>query len=67
MNDRLKPELLWSFSDDNQGRLSPKVSYEIKDNLVLTVGAHYFYGNLWDSNGQYRNNAQLYTSLKYSF
>ncbi|MDP2927603.1 MAG: hypothetical protein Q8N80_02235 [Candidatus Omnitrophota bacterium] len=67
MNDRLKPEILWSFTDDNQGRLSPKVNYEIKDNLVLTVGIHYFYGNPYDSNGQYRNQNQFYTNLKYSF
>ena len=67
MNDRLKPEILWSFTDDNQGRLSPKVNYEIRDNLVLTLGIHYFYGNMFDSNGQYRNENQFYTNLKYSF
>ncbi len=67
MNDRLKPELSWSFTDDDQGKVSPKVNYEIKDNLVLTVGAHYFYGSLYDSNGQYRDQNQLYTNLKYSF
>jgi hypothetical protein len=67
MNDRLKPEILWSFTDDNQGKLSPKVSYEIKDNLVATVGYHYFYGNLFDSNGQYKEQSQFYVNLKYSF
>ncbi len=67
LDDRIKPEILWSFTDDNQGRLSPKVNYEIKDNLVLTVGVHYFYGNLFDSNGQYRDESQFYTQLKYTF
>ena len=67
MNDRLKPEILWSFTDDNQGRISPKVNYEIRSNLVLTLGVHYFYGNLYDSNGQYRDQSQFYTNLKYSF
>lgn len=67
MNDRIKPEILWSFTDDNQGRLSPKVTYEIRDNLLFTLGLHYFYGNEWDSNGQFRNQNQLYTQLKYSF
>jgi len=67
MNDRLKPEILWSFTDDNQGRVSPKINYEIKDNLVLTVGVHYFYGNLFDSNGQYREENQFYANLKYTF
>ena len=67
MNERLKPEVLWSFTDDNQGRISPKVNYEIVDNLVLTLGVHYFYGNLYDSNGQYRDENQFYTNLKFSF
>ncbi len=67
LNDRLKPEVLWSFTDDNQGRLSPKVNYELRDNLLLSVGIHYFYGNEWDSNGQFRDQNQVYTNLKYTF
>jgi hypothetical protein len=67
INDRLKPEVLWSFTDDNQGRVSPKVNYEIRDNLVATLGIHYFYGNEWDSNGQFRNQSQFYTNLKFTF
>jgi hypothetical protein len=67
LNDRLKPEVLWSFTDDNQGKVSPKINYEIRDNLVATIGCHYFYGNLFDSNGQYREQSQLYVNLKYSF
>lgn len=67
MNERLKPEILWSFTDDNQGRLSPKITYELRDNLWLTLGIHYFYGNLFDSNGQFRDQNQFYTHLKYTF
>ncbi len=67
LNDRLKPEVLWSFTDDNQGRLSPKVNYELRDNLLLSVGIHYFYGNEWDSNGQFRDQSQIYTNVKYTF
>lgn len=67
MNDRIKPEILWSFTDDNQGRLSPKMTYEIRDNLLFTLGMHYFYGNEWDSNGQFRDQSQFYTNLKYTF
>lgn len=67
MNDRLKPEILWSFTDDNQGRVAPKVNFEIKDNLLLTVGYNYFYGNLFDSNGQYKEQSQFFVNLKYSF
>jgi hypothetical protein len=67
LNDRILPEVLWSTTDDNQGRLSPKVTYEIKDNLFLILGMHYYYGNEWDTNGQYRDQKQIYTNLKYTF
>ena len=66
-NDRILPEILWSFTDDNQGRISPKISYEVVDNLVFTLGMHYFYGSPKDSNGQFRKQNQIYTMVKYSF
>jgi len=67
LHERLKPEILWSFTDDNQGRISPKVTYEVNDNLWLTLGIHYFYGKEYDSNGQFRDVSQFYTQIKYTF
>jgi hypothetical protein len=67
MHDRLKPEIVWSATDDNQGRISPKVTYEINDNLWLTLGIHYFYGREEDSNGQFNDVSQFYTQLKFTF
>lgn len=67
LHERMKPEVLWSFTDDNQGRVSPKLNYEIKDNLWLTLGIHYFYGHEQDSNGQFRDANQIYAHLKYTF
>jgi hypothetical protein len=67
LNERIKPEIGWSFTDDNQGKLSPKVTYELKDNLWLTLGIHYFYGDEKDSNGQFRDVSQFYTQVKYTF
>jgi hypothetical protein len=67
LHERLKPEILWSCTDDNQGRLSPKITYEINDNLWFTAGIHYFYGSEWDSNGQFIEQSQFYTSMKYTF
>jgi hypothetical protein len=67
MNDKLIPEILWSTTDDKQGRISPKINYEIKDNLVFTAGIHYFYGSEYDNNGQFKHQSQFYTNLKYSF
>ena len=67
MNERLKPEISWSFTDDNQGKISPKATYEIKDNIWFAVGMHYFYGSECDSNGQFRDENQVYTNLKITF
>ncbi|MDD5005033.1 MAG: hypothetical protein PHS93_00835 [Candidatus Omnitrophica bacterium] len=67
LHERLKPEILWSLTDDNQGRLAPKITYEIKDNVWWTVGAHYFYGSEYDTNGQFRDANQVYTQLKITF
>lgn len=67
MHERLKPEVMWTWTDDNQGRVSPKLNYEIRDNLLLTLGIHYFYGDEKDSNGQYRDVSQAYLNLKYTF
>jgi len=66
-NERIRPEVLWSFTDDGQGRVAPKINFELKDNLVWTIGANYFYGNEWDSNGQYRDQSQVFSNLKLSF
>jgi len=67
MHERLKPEVLWTWTDDNQGKVSPKVTYEIRDNLWLTTGWHYFYGNEGDSYGQFRDKNQIYLNLTYTF
>jgi len=67
MHERLKTEVMWTWTDDNQGRVSPKLTYEIKDNLWLTTGIHYFYGNEQDSNGQFRDKNQIYLNLTYTF
>jgi len=67
MHERLKPEILWSWTDDNQGRISPKATYEINDNLWFTLGIYYFYGKETESNGEFRDVSQFYTQIKYAF
>ena len=67
INNKLIPELLWSFTDDNQGKVSPKISYEIMDNLVVALGMHYFYGDQKDTNGEFIKESQVYTNVKFSF
>jgi hypothetical protein len=67
MHERMKTEVMWTWTDDNQGRVSPKLNYEIRNDLWLTAGIHYFYGNEQDSNGQFRDKNQAYLNLTYTF
>lgn len=67
MHDRLKTEIMWTCTDDRQGRVSPKLKYEVRDNLWLTSGIHYFYGDEKDTNGQFRDKNQIYLHMTYTF
>ena len=67
MHERVKPEALIIYGDDNDGRVSLKTTYELRDNVWLTVGYHHFWGPAYGSNGQYRNDDQAYCSIKFTF
>ncbi|HEC68861.1 MAG TPA: hypothetical protein ENI31_01040 [Candidatus Omnitrophica bacterium] len=67
MHERLKPEVLIIYNDDNDGRISFKAKYELRDNFWLTLGYHHFWGPLGGSNGQFRNNDHLVLEAKYTF
>ncbi|MBL7131374.1 MAG: hypothetical protein ISS45_08260 [Candidatus Omnitrophica bacterium] len=67
MHDRLKPEVLVIYSDDNDGRICFKTKYEVKDNLWLTLGYYHFWGPPYGSNGEFRNNDHVLCELKYTF
>lgn len=66
-HERVKPELLIIYGDDNDGRISFKTRYEARDNLWLTLGYHHFWGPPRGSNGQFRNNDHLVLEMKYTF
>ena len=67
MHERLKPEVLIIYGDDNDGRVSFKSKYEIRDNLWFTLGYHHFWGPPRGSNGQFRNNDHFFWEVKYTF
>lgn len=66
-HERLQPEVLVIYSDDNEGRISFKTKYELRDNIWLTLGYHHFWGNIWGANGQFRNDDQIVFETKYTF
>jgi len=67
MHERLKPQILLLYGDDNDWRISPKVSYEISDQWLATIGLHIFEGEEQHLNGQFDKNDQVFAELKYSF
>ena len=67
MHDRVKPELLVLYGDDNDWRISPKVNFEVNDNWLLTTGLHIFEGKETQLNGQFDDNDQVFVEAKYSW
>ena len=67
LHERLKPEILILYGDDNDWRISPKVSYEINDQWLVTTGLHIFEGSEEHLNGQFDKNDQVFLEVKYSF
>ena len=66
-HDRVKPEVLVIYADDNDWRISPKVSFEINDNWTVTTGLQVFEGKEQHLNGQFDENDQAFFEAKYSW
>ncbi len=67
MNEKLKPEVLLLADLDDGGLLArPKVSYEISDELIGTLGADIISGS-GGFFGQFASNDRIYAELEWSF
>lgn len=67
IHERLKPEVLVIYGDDNDWRISPRMSFEVNDNLILAGGIHIFEGNEQHMHGQFDDNDQIFIETKYSW
>jgi len=67
LHEKLKPQILILYQDDNDWRISPKVSYEISDQWLATAGLHFFEGREQHLNGQFDKNDEVFCELKYTF
>ena len=67
LHERLRPQVLVLYGDDNDWRISPKVSYEISDQWLVTGGFNFFEGKEQHLNGQFDKNDEVFMELKYSF
>jgi len=67
MHDRVMPQILFLYTDDNDWRISPKLKFEVNDNWMITTGFHFFEGQQQHLNGQFDGNDQFFLETKYSW
>ena len=67
MHDRVMPQIIVLYTDDNDWRISPKVKFEVNDNWMITTGFHFFEGQQQHLNGQFDGNDQFFLETKYSW
>jgi hypothetical protein len=67
MNERLTLETIWLQSLNNgDGLLRPSVRYELTDELLLRVGADYFYGTKNGLFGEFNSNDRVSFRLEWA-
>jgi len=67
MHERLKPQVLIIYTDDNDWRISPAVSFELNDQWMFETGLHIFEGRPQHLNGQFDKVDQIYFESTYSW
>ena len=69
MNQNLRCSLFTYFSPtDKDSYLRPNLNYKVNDNLAVELGANIFFGDYPDTFfGQFQNDTNVYTAIRYSF
>jgi len=67
MHERLKPEVLIIYGFDNDWKISPKVQFEILNDLVAIAGLHIFEGQPQNLYGQFDDRDELFFELRFGF
>lgn len=69
MNQNLRLSLFTYFSPtDKDAYLRPNINYKLSDNLSWEAGANVFFGDYpYTFFGQFEDNTNLYTAVRYSF
>jgi hypothetical protein len=67
MAERLKPEILLIYDERNDWRVSPRISYEVNNNLWIYAGLHYFTGKSYSLYGQFADDSMVYVGQTFSF
>jgi len=66
-HERLKPDILIVYGDDNDWRISPSFYFEWGDHWTTTFGAHILEGKASGLHGQFKHSKEIYLEIKYSF
>lgn len=67
MHQRLRPETLVIYGDDNDWRISPKIAFDVTDSLKFILGGHIFSGETSQLNGQFSERDIVFTEINYGF
>ncbi len=69
MNQNLRCSLFTYFSpSDKDVYMRPNINYKVSDNLAVEAGANVFFGDYPHTFfGQFQNNTNIYTGVRYSF
>jgi len=69
MNQNLRMLVFTYYSPtDRDVHIRPNVYYKVSDNLAVEAGANVFFGDYQHTFcGQFENNSNIYTALRYSF
>lgn len=69
MNQNLRCSLFTYYSHtDKDVYMRPNVNYKVSDNLAVEAGANIFFGDYPHTFfGQFQNNTNIYTAVRYSF
>ena len=66
-HERLKADCLTVYGDDNDWRTSPRLEFELTDDITLATGLNVFWGKKSGLNGEFQENDEAYVEFKYGF
>ena len=67
MHERLKPDVLITWGDDNDWQVNPRVEYELRDYFIVSWGMNIHNGHSSQLFGEFRNRDTMYLEVKLGF
>jgi hypothetical protein len=66
-HERLKAKTLIVYGDNYDWRISPRFDFEVTDKINIAFGGHLFYGHKDGLNGEFRDNDEVFTEIRFGF